>query len=77
MELLEQHKKAIQRQIETMPPGTEMKMMEIYKQYKDFYPMFQIYEEIQRVLRLNHRRYTFYKRDPLTGSIIQRVEEYT
>lgn len=76
LEILPDHKKDIQRRIQSMTSGSEMFVAEIYKPYKDLYPVYAVYEEIQRVLRLNNRLFRFFKRTPLTGSIIGRVEDF-
>lgn len=75
--ILDQHRKEIQSLIESMPAGSEMMLAEVYKKYKDFeYPPFLIHEEVQRVLQLNLRRFKYFRRDNILGSVIARVEEY-
>lgn len=76
MELLREHRQEIQQLIEAMPSGSEMVMGELCKKYKAFYPVFTIFEEVQRVLKLNQKRYKFFKNMPLTASIISRVEDF-
>lgn len=76
MEILDIHKRQIQSKIEAMTSGSELSFMEIYKPYVELYPVYAVYEEIQRVIKLNFRRHKFFKRDPLIGSIIGRIEDY-
>ena len=76
MEILDVHKRQIQSKIEEMTSGSEMLLMEVYKPYVELYPVFAVYEEVQRVLKLNFRLFKLFKRDPLLTSIIGRVEDY-
>ena len=76
MEILDIHKRQIQSKIEEMTSGSEMLFAEVYKPYIELYPIYAVYEEVQRVLKLNFRRYKLFKRDPLTASIIGRTEDF-
>jgi len=76
MNILETHKKEIQEMIESMSSGSEMAVSTIYKKYTNLYPLYEVYEEIQRVLKLNLRRYRFFRRDSLLQSVIARTEDY-
>ncbi len=75
--MIDQHRKEIQSIIEGMPSGSEMTLAEIFKRYKDYgYPPFLLHEEVQKILQLNIRRFRYFRRENLLGSIIARVEEY-
>ena len=75
--VLEQHRKEIQSIVESMSPGSEMLLNDVYKRYVLFkYPPFAVQEEVQRVLQLNLRRFKYYKRDNILQSIISRVEDF-
>lgn len=77
-QILEEHKLDMQRIIEKMPSGTEMLLRELVKQVKieKVYPAYSIFEEVQRILKLNLGGYKFFKRMNILESIISRTEDY-
>jgi hypothetical protein len=74
--LLDVHKNELQQTIESMTPGSEMLLGVLYKPYKDIYPPFAVYEEVQHILRLNLRRFKYFANENMLSSIILRVEDF-